>query len=211
MTTQRQQDRRAAIEAAAYDVLQDKGYSGASMLAIARAAKSSNQTLYKWYGDKKGLFSALIAANAEEVRALLAEEKDNDPQKTLERLGPSLYRLLTSDRAIALNRAAAADPSGELGPGPRHNRARHRWPDDRHAVSPPPRSGHHHLRHHRRSRRSVSRPACRGPPDPPRHRHLGAPGPAAVSARAEAATQRFLVLMSPEVYPGWQPKPDTRS
>ncbi|MCG6902342.1 MAG: TetR/AcrR family transcriptional regulator [Rhodobacter sp.] len=109
--------RQKQIESAAYEVLEAKGYGGTSMLGIARQARASNETLYNWYGDKQGLFQALVTRNAEEVkRHLEAELKtDNDALSILGTLGPKLLALLTGDRAVALNRAAAADGSGELG------------------------------------------------------------------------------------------------
>jgi AcrR family transcriptional regulator len=109
--------RQDQIERAAYAVLDEKGYAGASMLAIAKAAKASNETLYNWYGDKAGLFSALVRRNAAEVKALLQDQIDagGDAVDTLSRVGPVLLHLVTSDRAVALNRAAAADPTGDLG------------------------------------------------------------------------------------------------
>ena len=109
--------RQDQIEQAAYAVLDAKGYGGASMLAIAKAAKASNETLYNWYGDKTGLFSALVRRNAAEVKALLQDQiaAGGDALDTLARVGPVLLQLVTSDRAVALNRAAAADPTGELG------------------------------------------------------------------------------------------------
>ena len=51
------------IEQAAYELIDEFGYDGISMLKIAKRAKASNETLYKWYGDKKGLFSALVETN----------------------------------------------------------------------------------------------------------------------------------------------------
>ncbi|MEM7490997.1 MAG: TetR/AcrR family transcriptional regulator [Pseudomonadota bacterium] len=109
--------RRARIEAAAYAVLEARGYAGTSMLAVAKAARASNETLYRWYGDKTGLFAALIAGNAERVRTVLedAAVDGTDPIATLDTLGPCLLDCLLGDRAVALNRAAAADPTGELG------------------------------------------------------------------------------------------------
>lgn len=109
--------RQRQIEQAAYDVLEKKGYAGTSMLAIARAAKASNETLYSWYGDKTGLFKALVARNASEIRTLLTDRIDtgSDALDTLADFGPMLLDMLTGPRAVALNRAAAADPSGELG------------------------------------------------------------------------------------------------
>lgn len=109
--------RQDQIEQAAYAVLDAKGFGGTSMLAIAKAAKASNETLYNWYGDKTGLFAALVRRNAAEVKALLEDQiaAGGDAVDTLARVGPLLLRLVTSDRAVALNRAAAADPTGELG------------------------------------------------------------------------------------------------
>jgi len=51
------------------------------------------------------------------VNAVLTPEAQStgDPAETLQALGPKLLELLTSTRAIALNRAAAADTSGALG------------------------------------------------------------------------------------------------
>lgn len=109
--------RQQQIEDAAYEVLEAKGYDGTSMLGIARQARASNETLYNWYGDKQGLFQALVTRNAAEVREHLESElkTDHDALSILGTLGPKLIDLLTGDRAIALNRAAAADGSGELG------------------------------------------------------------------------------------------------
>jgi AcrR family transcriptional regulator len=109
--------REAAIIDAAFKLLSEKGYGATSMLAVARAAKASNETLYRWYGDKNGLFRALIVANAAEVKAHLDASLavDRPPLEVLGEVLPMLLELLTSDRAIVLNRAAAADPTGVLG------------------------------------------------------------------------------------------------
>ncbi|MCV2887619.1 TetR/AcrR family transcriptional regulator [Ruegeria aquimaris] len=110
-------DRQQQIEEAAYALLEQKGYAGTSMQGIARLARASNETLYSWYGDKQGLFRALVIRNAAEVRAQLEADlaAARPPRDTLAALGPRLLSLLLGDRAVALNRAAAADPSGELG------------------------------------------------------------------------------------------------
>lgn len=109
--------RQTAIMAAAYEVLEVHGYAGASMLRIAKAAQASNETLYRWYGDKRGLFEAMVRANAAETHDVLtaAITDGDDPMNTLATLSPLFLRMILSDRAIALNRAAAADPTGELG------------------------------------------------------------------------------------------------
>lgn len=114
---QRQALRQAQIEAVAHVLLEHQGYSGTSMQAIAKQAQASMQTLYNWYGDKLGLYRALVTRNAAEVRGLLEAElcAQTDPMQILDRLGPQLLTLLLGNRAVALNRAAAADASGALG------------------------------------------------------------------------------------------------
>lgn len=107
----RQNARRVAIEDAAYEVLLADGYKAASVLAIAKRAKASNETLYRWYGNKQGLFAALVERNAQAAKEMLddALAQDRAPLEVLESLGPILLRLVTSERAVALNRAAAGD------------------------------------------------------------------------------------------------------
>lgn len=117
MKDDRKNSRHVAISAAAYSLLEEKGYAGASMLSIAKAAKASNETLYRWYGDKKGLFERLVRDNAAETEQILktAIAREDDALQTLEKVAPVLLTVLLSDRAILLNRAAAAEPTGELG------------------------------------------------------------------------------------------------
>lgn len=117
MRDENRKKRQAQIEQAAYAVLAEHGYAGTSMLKIARKARASNETLYSWYGDKQGLFRALVERNAAEIKSMLeAGIADDTPAiDTLKAIGPKLLAMLVSERAVALNRAAAADPSGELG------------------------------------------------------------------------------------------------
>lgn len=113
----KKQLRRHQIEEAALSLLAEKGYAQTSILMIAKRAKASNETLYNWYGDKLSLFRSLVARNADGVRDTLqaALGQGTDPMQSLARISPLLLALLTGDRAVALNRAAAADGSGELG------------------------------------------------------------------------------------------------
>ncbi|WP_157017175.1 TetR/AcrR family transcriptional regulator [Mesorhizobium xinjiangense] len=117
--TPKQAARRARIEQAAYEVLSEAGYNSASLLTIAKRASASNETLYKWYGNKQALFRSLVEANASEAKVLLEQAlgEGSDPLEALARLGPALLALVTGGRAVALNRAAAGDASdtGTLG------------------------------------------------------------------------------------------------
>ena len=105
--------RRLAIEEGAYLVLAEKGYKGASMLEIARRAGASNETLYKWYGNKQGLFKSLVEGNATRIttmiEAVLGDAPDHSGLDVLFPVGERLLSVLTSESAIALNRAAAGD------------------------------------------------------------------------------------------------------
>jgi len=117
MKKEDRQVRHAAISRAAYELLAEHGYASTSMLRIATAAKASNETLYRWYGNKAGLFRAMVEDNAAQTRSILlnALEEETDPHETLERVASVFLGMLLGDRAILLNRAAAADPTGELG------------------------------------------------------------------------------------------------
>lgn len=111
MREEKQRARHRQIADAAYALLARDGYKATSMLGIARQAAASNETLYRWYGNKQGLFKALVDDNAEDVRTLLQDRMvaDADPLQALSDVAPLLFMLVTGDRAVALNRAAAAD------------------------------------------------------------------------------------------------------
>lgn len=117
MQEDRKDKRRAEIEAVAYRLMAERGYAGMSMLMLAKAVGASNETLYRWYGDKPGLVRAMISANAAEVLATLeaAAERKLPLDAELREVGGRLLALLVGERAVALHRAAAGDASGDLG------------------------------------------------------------------------------------------------
>ncbi len=119
MQAKTREQRQQEIMEAAFQVLAEKGYRSTSMLSIAKKANASNQTLYRWYGSKEELFSSLVKANASEATELLEKtvQTHKPVEETLTKLGVVLLQLITSKRAILLNRAAAADASetGKLG------------------------------------------------------------------------------------------------
>lgn len=115
MSDDRKQTRRREIEDIAYKVLAERGFSSTSMLEIAKQARASNETLYQWYGDKLGLFAAMIEANrAGAVERLQMSIEGGSLGNDLMGFGSVLLQTILSDRAILLNRAAAADASGQL-------------------------------------------------------------------------------------------------
>ena len=117
MATQKQDERVRRVENAAYKLICDNGFKATSMLAIAREARTSNQTLYRWYGDKIGLFNALVLRNGTSVRNHLNQALNTDIPAlyALGDVAPVFLEMLLGPRAIALNQAAASDPTGALG------------------------------------------------------------------------------------------------
>ena len=115
MRDDKKADRAGQIEAAAYAILEEKGFAGLSVQAVAKRARASNETIYKWYGDKTGLFEALIRRNSGLVEAAIGASHRQTAADRLAEIGPVLLTMLLGPRAIALNRAAASDPTGTLG------------------------------------------------------------------------------------------------
>lgn len=105
--------REAAVLEAAAELLAERGYGGCTTRAIAQRAGASKETLYSWFGNKAGLFAALVERQAEltnaRVEAALSEE--GEVQATLTEFAGNLLRLLLGERSIAINRAAIAELS----------------------------------------------------------------------------------------------------
>jgi AcrR family transcriptional regulator len=102
-----------------FELLVERGYQGTTMAEVARRAGSSKETLYAWFGSKQGLFTAVIrrqaaAANQAVAAALDGDRAAHDPAATLTAFATNLLRLLLGERSVALNRAAVAEPAGEL-------------------------------------------------------------------------------------------------
>ena len=109
-----QATRRTEILSSGLNVLIEKGWRGASMIAIARKASASKETLYNWFGDKAGFFGALIRENATALdRALPADFKDMPLEDGLRAFGVELLTLVCGDASVAINRAAIADAGGD--------------------------------------------------------------------------------------------------
>lgn len=104
--------RRDAILDAALSVLAERGYQGASMREIAGRAHASKETLYAWFGDKRGLFEELISWQAEHLDEALTqslERDDEEPAIVLRAFAVELIRLLLGERAVVINRAAISE------------------------------------------------------------------------------------------------------
>jgi len=106
--------RQSAVLAEALRLLVDGGDKAVTTAGLARAANCSKESLYKWFGDRDGLLSAMIAYQASKVRtveragerltvATLAEH--------LEVFARDLLEVLAGDVSLALNRLAIGQSS----------------------------------------------------------------------------------------------------
>jgi AcrR family transcriptional regulator len=105
-------ERREEILEIALAVLAERGYRGASMREIAVRSQASKETLYAWFGNKRGLFEELVRWQAERVDAVLTpnlERDSDDPSEVLRGFALELQRLLLGDRAVVINRAAISE------------------------------------------------------------------------------------------------------
>ena len=103
--------RRDVILDAATAILREKGYRDATMLDVARRVSASKETLYAWFGNKSGLFQAVIRRNADRVRTVLEAHLDGNAavEEALADVGRALAGLLLGDGAVAINRAAISE------------------------------------------------------------------------------------------------------
>jgi AcrR family transcriptional regulator len=87
-----------------------------TMAAVARRAKCSKETLYKWFGDRQGLLTATVRWQASKVRLTPPDRERLDLrslQGSLESFAAAWLGVITSDTSVALNRVAIADAGAE--------------------------------------------------------------------------------------------------
>ena len=115
MKADRREKRRDEILDAATTLLVERGYRDTSMLEVARRASASKETLYAWFGDKHGLFEAVIRRNAATLQTVLARhlEEEAPLDMVLRDFGRALLQLLLGDGAVAINRAAIAEAQAD--------------------------------------------------------------------------------------------------
>ena len=109
-THQRHTAKRAAVLAAAAELIRERGYDGTSLDAIVERAACSKSAVYELFGSKEGLLSALTEDIALELsRALHAFHLAHlDVRETLTRYGELALELILSERHTAIVRATIA-------------------------------------------------------------------------------------------------------
>lgn len=105
-------ERNETILSAAFDVFQEKGLHGATMLEIAKLAKVSKETLYARFDSKEGLFYALLAWGSEKC-AVDADAVDTgalwDPVRALEDYAVQCLGKIMHPESIAVQRIVVSE------------------------------------------------------------------------------------------------------
>lgn len=106
--------RQNAVLEQALRLLVDGGEKALTTAGVARAANCSKESLYKWFGDRDGLLTAMIAHQAAKVRTF---ERDGERltaetlKDHLEVFAHDLLEVLSGDVSLALNRLAVGQSS----------------------------------------------------------------------------------------------------
>lgn len=115
MRSESRELRRREIVEHAFTMLARDGYAAFSMQALAKVSKSSKETLYGWFGGKAGLYEAMVAENA--ATLVLPSAEASDGVIELSRFGTDLLSMLLGERAVLLNRVAAAEAGDDAALG----------------------------------------------------------------------------------------------
>lgn len=88
--------RRREILDVAFNVFAAHGYAGTSMVAIARRANASKETLYAWFRNKETLFNTVMADRIEGIamHAGAAAEVDASPANVLRVIAADVLRFM---------------------------------------------------------------------------------------------------------------------
>jgi AcrR family transcriptional regulator len=103
--------RREALLRAAAEVFFEQGYAATSIDAIIERAGGSKRNIYNEFGNKQGLFSAIVKQNADRALSTLVIEQmeDRDLQATLTAFGRHLMDVYMSPTLIGIYRIAVTE------------------------------------------------------------------------------------------------------
>jgi len=103
-TADERRRRETEILTAALGVFLSCGYGASTVDELAAAAQVTKRTLYAYYGDKAGLFAAMVRDLAAAVSLDPASDRD-----TLETLAARIVSRLHSDELVGLHRLVIAE------------------------------------------------------------------------------------------------------
>jgi AcrR family transcriptional regulator len=102
----RENPKRNAILMAAAELFLEQGYEPVSMDAIAAKADVSKRTVYSYFDSKTVLFSSILLAHCNSMGgiALPDHAAGHEPRKVLTEFGRVFVHMITSPRAVAMQR-----------------------------------------------------------------------------------------------------------
>lgn len=111
-------ERQKRILDAARDVFIEQGYDNASINDIMCRAGGSLSTLYRLFGNKLGLFEAMMTQTSNRVFSAFeavecAIKRQETPEQALKRYGHLMLERVLSPEAVGLYRLVAMDCSSE--------------------------------------------------------------------------------------------------
>lgn len=107
----RLKQRREAILRAAAEVFFEQGYAATSIDAIIERAGGSKRNIYNEFGNKEGLFLAIVTENANTLlSSLVIEQRESqDLHETLNTFGQRLMNAYMSPALIGIYRIAVTE------------------------------------------------------------------------------------------------------
>lgn len=109
-------DRQKNILEHALQLLVNGGDKALTTASIARAANCSKESLYKWFGDRDGLLTAMVRWQAAKVRVVPVAREKMDMESlfsSLEHFARDWLLVLSGQTSIALNRLAVSHAASE--------------------------------------------------------------------------------------------------
>ena len=109
--TARDKGRREALLRAAAEVFFEQGYATATIDAIIERAGGSKRNIYTEFGNKEGLFSAIVTESADNALSTLEIEdtESHDLRETLTAFGRHLMDVYMSPTVIGIFRIAVTE------------------------------------------------------------------------------------------------------
>ena len=103
--------RRESLLKAAAEVFFEQGYAAASIDAIIERAGGSKRNIYSEFGNKQGLFAAIVTGNADKALSSLPIDnvEKRDLAETLTVFGRHLLRIYMSPTVIGIYRLAVTE------------------------------------------------------------------------------------------------------
>lgn len=100
--SERARERRRAILDAGRELFLERGYAGTSLAEVVARSGGSLATLYELFGNKRGLFEAILREFADDVLGPLSlEGVPEDPRRGLEAIARRYLELALEPRAVA--------------------------------------------------------------------------------------------------------------